>query len=120
LADADLIQFMVGDAEILPGLRTLHTGGHTRGHMAIAIESQGESALVIGDLCPTSHHLHPMWNLAYDTLPLDTRRVKPQLLAAAAEQNSWVIWPHDVNLAAARLQHQPGRNPTIAEPRQVL
>jgi glyoxylase-like metal-dependent hydrolase (beta-lactamase superfamily II) len=115
-----LLQFVAADAEILPGLRMQHTGGHTRGHMAIAIESQGESALVISDLCPTSLHLHPMWNLAYDTFPLDTRRVKPKLLATAAQRNSWVIWPHDVNVAAARLTQQPGRNLTLADARQVL
>jgi glyoxylase-like metal-dependent hydrolase (beta-lactamase superfamily II) len=120
LADADLIQFIAGDAEILPGVQMRHTGGHTRGHMAIAIESQGQSALVISDLCPTSHHLHPMWNLSYDTFPLDTRRVKPKLLAAAAERNAWVIWPHDVKVAAARLKQRPNGSLAVADSRQTL
>lgn len=119
LAEADLLQFLDGDAEILPGLCTKHTGGHTRGHLAITVESQTESALVISDLCPTSHHLHPMWNLSYDTFPLDTRRVKPRLLAVAAERATWVIWPHDVQVATARLK-QSGRTLAISEPRPFL
>src|SRR4029079_98321 len=97
-----------------------HTGGHTRGHLAIAFESQGETAVCIGDLCATSSHLHPMWNLSYDTFPLDPRRMKPKLLASAAERNWWLIWPHDMNCGAGRIHNHPKRGFRVIESRQSL
>lgn len=120
LADAGQIDFIDGDVEILPGLRSQHTGGHTRGHLSLAFESNDETAFCIGDLCATTAHLHPMWNLSYDTYPLDTRRIKPRLLATAAEQNWWLIWPHDINVGAARLQQHPKRGFSIVDAKQLL
>ena len=45
------------DAKLAPGLRAELTGGHTRGHLAFHLESDGQAALLIGDLCPTPAHL---------------------------------------------------------------
>lgn len=120
LETAGLVELIEGHAEILPGLRARLTGGHTRGHLALVLESAGEVALLIGDLCPTSAHLRPMWNLSYDTFPLDTRRVKPELLAAAARENWWIGWPHDSLIAAGRLAQDSKRGFTVVEPRSSL
>lgn len=109
LADAGVVELIEGDAEIVPGLRAMLTGGHTRGHLALKFESTGQTALFIGDVCATSLHLNRMWNLSYDTYPLVTRRIKPQLLGEAADSEAWVIWPHDVKTVAARLNRHPQR-----------
>jgi glyoxylase-like metal-dependent hydrolase (beta-lactamase superfamily II) len=120
LVDAGLVELIEGEHEILPGLRSRLTGGHTRGHFAIDFESDNQSALMIGDLCPTTAHLNPMWNLSYDTYPLETRRIKPELLASAARRGSWVIWPHDIQVAAARLEQHPKRGFVVVDPRPSL
>jgi glyoxylase-like metal-dependent hydrolase (beta-lactamase superfamily II) len=120
LANAGLVELIEGNAEIVPGLRARHTGGHTRGHLALVFESEGQTALLIGDVCASSAHLHPMWNLSYDTFPLDTRRVKPQLLADAARGNWWVIWPHDPQVAVARIEIHPKRGFIMVDPRPSL
>mgnify|MGYP000928179999 CR=1 FL=1 len=120
LEAAGLVETIDENSEILPGLRASHTGGHTRGHMAILFEAADSGLLFIGDLCATSSHLHPMWNLAYDTFPLDTRRVKPRLLAEAAARKWWVVWPHDPQLAAARLEHRANKSPVVIDPRVSL
>lgn len=109
LAESARVECIEGGAPIVPGLRARLTGGHTRGHLALVFESGGQTALAIGDLCPTTCHLHPLWNMAYDTHPLETRRVKPQLLAEACEGGWWVLWPHDAKVAAARLARQGKR-----------
>jgi glyoxylase-like metal-dependent hydrolase (beta-lactamase superfamily II) len=118
LAEAGLVELIEGGHEIVPGLRARVTGGHTRGHMALLFESAGQSALFIGDVCASSAHLHRMWNLSYDTYPLVTRRVKPQLLAEAAAGNWWVFWPHDPKVAAARLASHPTRGLQLVDPRE--
>jgi len=118
LAEAGTVDLIEGGARIVPGLHARLTGGHTRGHLSLLFESAGQTALFIGDICATSHHLHRMWNLSYDTFPLDTRRVKPQLLAEAAAGNYWVLWPHDPKVAAARLVCHQSRGFEIVEPRE--
>jgi len=109
-----------GDAEIVPGLRARLTGGHTRGHLSLVFESGGQTALYIGDLCPTTAHLRQMWCLAYDTYPLDTRRNKPQLLGEAAEGQWLVLWPHDPKVAAGRVVRHPKREFDVVELRKRL
>ena len=97
-----------------------HTGGHTRGHLALAFESGGQTALFIGDVCATTFHLHRMWNLSYDTYPLVTRKIKPQLLGEAADGGWWVIWPHDIKTPVARLMRHPKRGFEVVERRERL
>jgi len=102
LADAGVDRIDDGD-EIVPGLRALLTGGHTRGHLSLLFESGGQTAIYLGDICPSTAHLRRMWHLAYDTFPLDTRRQKPELLGEAADRDWWVLWNHDPTVAASRL-----------------
>ena len=120
LADAGVVELIEGGTPILPGLQARLTGGHTRGHMSLVFESGGQTAMFIGDICATSMHLHRMWNLSYDTFPLDTRRTKPQLLAEAAAGNYWVCWPHDPRVAAARLVNQGPRGFDVVDPRERI
>jgi hypothetical protein len=44
-----------------------------------------------------------MWHLAYDVLPLDTRRNKPKLLTEAAQCQWWMLWNHDPTCALSRV-----------------
>jgi glyoxylase-like metal-dependent hydrolase (beta-lactamase superfamily II) len=120
LADAGLVDLIDGDEEIVPGLRARQTGGHTRGHLAFSFASAGQTAFFIGDVCATALHFHPMWNLSYDTYPLVTRKVKPQLLGEAADGNWWVIWPHDIRTPAGRVQRHGKRGFEVVDRRERL
>ncbi len=102
--------YVVDDAqEIVPGIRAHLTGGHTRGHLAFSIESLGQTALFLGDVCPTVAHLRRMWHLAYDVYPLETRRMKPELLGRAADNDWWLLWYHDARIAASRVTRDARR-----------
>lgn len=116
LAAANL-ELIPGDCQILPGLRAVLTGGHTRGHLALVFESEGQTAVVIGDICPTVHHLRRSWCLSYDTCVVETRRVKPRLLAAAAQDNWWLHLPHDPTYAAIRVAAHRQREFEVVESR---
>ena len=51
--DAGLVDFVDRDHQVCPEVRLLPTPGHTPGHCSIVIESQGERAVITGDLM---HH----------------------------------------------------------------
>ena len=101
---ADRITRVDGEAEVCPGIRTWLTGGHTHGHHMLRVDSRGETALYLGDLCPMEPHLRMLWCMAYDVDVLETRRRKPDVLRQAADGGWLVIFDHDPDLVAGRLQ----------------
>jgi glyoxylase-like metal-dependent hydrolase (beta-lactamase superfamily II) len=103
LADAGLVDVYDTDGELLPGLSARLTGGHTRGHQALIFSADDTSLMFIGDVCPSSAHIRPQWHTAYDIYPLQSRMVKPRLLAEAAERKSWIVWNHDPTVAVSRV-----------------
>jgi len=92
-----------GDAEPLPGIRVRRTGGHTRDHQVIFVESKGETLLFFGDLVPTVHHVPPLWTMAYDLSPMDVIDAKKDLLDRAAGEGWWVHFYHDHDPRPARI-----------------
>ncbi len=104
LEAADLVTLVDGNHEICPGIRTWPTGGHTHGHHVLCVESRGETALYLGDLCPMEPHMRMLWCMSYDVDVLETRRRKPQVLRQAAEEGWLVIFDHDPDLVAGRIQ----------------
>jgi glyoxylase-like metal-dependent hydrolase (beta-lactamase superfamily II) len=108
LAKAGHVDPIEGDVEIAPGVTTQLTGGHTRGHQIVRIDSAGRSAVLLGDMCPTSGHLPPFWTMSYDQYPLDVRRRKPALLDDIVGNNRVALFSHDPQVLAARLAKSPG------------
>lgn len=107
LEKAGLVDFIEGDVEITPGVTTKLTGGHTRGHQIVRFESAAESAVLLGDMCPTCGHLPPFWTMSYDQFPLDVRRRKPGLLDDIVGHNRLALFSHDPQVLAARLTKGP-------------
>jgi glyoxylase-like metal-dependent hydrolase (beta-lactamase superfamily II) len=95
LQEARLLDLIDGDVEILPGVRTHVTGGHTRAHQAILLESEGHRGIYFGDLVPTISHLKGPYNMAYDLNPYDTMQRKLALLEQAAREEWTVIYDHE-------------------------
>lgn len=103
LAENGQLDLVEGEVEIMAGLRTLPTPGHTRGHHSLVLESGGQTAIYIGDLCPMTAHLRTLWCMGFDMRVIETRRLKPQVLGRAADDGWLVMWCHDPRMAAARL-----------------
>lgn len=120
LRNAECLQLVDDEEEIVPGLRGRVTGGHTRGHMALILESKGETALYPCDLCPSTMHLRRMWHLSYDVYPLETRRRKPQLMREAADGGWRVLWNHDPQIAVSRIERHAKREFVAVDPRPSL
>ena len=108
LRQAGRYRLVAGDIELCPGIAVRHTGGHTRGHQLIQMSSRGESAIHLGDLCPTHGHTNPLWVMAYDNFPLEAIEQKNDLLKQCARDNSWITFYHDPFIRAIRL-NEDGR-----------
>ena len=115
LEQAGQLRLIDGNVEIVPGIRSIVTGGHTEGHSALVIESEGETAVFLADICPTSRHLPASWCMSYDVDLLQVRRVKPELLGQIADNGWWALFDHDPDHAAAKLRRHEKRNFTVTE-----
>lgn len=96
LAESDRLQLVDGDHTLMPGIELLLTGGHSAGHQIVKVTSQGQSALFLGDLMPTSHHLRIAFATAYDIEPEKTIEFKKKILAQAAACGWLLVWKHDL------------------------
>lgn len=97
---AGLIDPADGEREIVPGVKVVPTGGHTKGHQAILIQSEGQSALHLGDLLPTHAHLNPLWVMAYDDYPMDSIAAKAHWIGRARAEGWWLTFYHDPEILA--------------------
>jgi glyoxylase-like metal-dependent hydrolase (beta-lactamase superfamily II) len=93
-----------GDSEIVPGVRTVITPGHTPGHQSVLFESGGESALFVADLASYAIHFEKLaWMTAYDVEPLVTLETKRRWQQWALDTGGLLIFQHDPKIAAGHL-----------------
>ena len=91
-AQLDLIE---QETEIVPGIHILPASGHTPGHMAVAISSQGEAMLCIADAAIHPIHLEQLdWYSVFDLAPEQALASKRQLLDRVAVDKALVFAFH--------------------------
>ena len=100
---ADRLDLVSGEKEIIPGVRVMPTPGHTPHHQGILLESAGEKAFYIADLCPTSAHLPLAWIMGYDVEPLVTLETKRRILKRAFDEQWLLVFEHDATVPWGRL-----------------
>ncbi|HEX9847277.1 MAG TPA: MBL fold metallo-hydrolase [Acidimicrobiia bacterium] len=67
LFDRDRVDFIDTDTDILPGVTAVESFGHTPGHLAVSIVSDGTRTMVGGDLSNHPFQVeHPDWSLPVD------------------------------------------------------
>jgi len=109
LADAGVLALVDEDQTIMPGVRVQRTGGHTRHHQIVWIESGGRHAAYAADLIPTRAHAPDRWTSGYDRYPMDTLNAKRAFARDAAARDTLVFLAHDPEIAAGRLVEENGR-----------
>ena len=64
----DKVRTIKPGEEIAPGIRSVHTPGHTQGHLSLIIDSGGEQLFVTGDAVPGVHVAmeRPDWQIIWD------------------------------------------------------
>ncbi|MGH6971832.1 MAG: MBL fold metallo-hydrolase, partial [Caulobacteraceae bacterium] len=93
--DAGLADLVELDHVISPEIRLIPSTGHTPGHVCVSIESEGERAVITGDM---THHpcqmAHPDWSPAFDSDPKAAAVTRARLFAEWADQPVLVIGTH--------------------------
>lgn len=84
-----------GELEVVPGVKLIHTGGHSDGHAIVRIEREGEVLLHMADIMPTHAHQNPLWVLAYDDYPMTSVFAKERIMKEALESGYKFIFYHD-------------------------
>lgn len=95
LRERGQLELVEHDAELVPGIRMRHTPGHTPWHQSIVLESAGETAVFLADVCPTAAHVPLPWIMGYDVEPLVTLESKRALWADAAAGGWTLVFEHD-------------------------
>jgi glyoxylase-like metal-dependent hydrolase (beta-lactamase superfamily II) len=120
LIEAGLLELVDGEVEVAPGLRVLRTPGHTPGHQSVLIDGgDGQRALFLGDVVPTSVHVRLPFIMAYDLEPAVTLDTKRALFERAVAEGWLLCFGHDPEVDAVRLQHDEKQRPVIAERARV-
>jgi glyoxylase-like metal-dependent hydrolase (beta-lactamase superfamily II) len=109
LAEAGVLQLVDDDLTIMPGVRVRRTGGHTRHHQMVIIESAGQTAVFAADLLPTTAHLPGAWIMAYDLYPVETLEFKRRFVREAIDQHYLVFFEHDPVVTAGYIREADGR-----------
>ena len=100
------LELVDGEAEIVPGIRVVRTGGHNEGHQLVRIESKGERAFHLGDLLPTHAHFNPFWVMAYDNYPMDSIAMKEKWIKTAISEQAWFTFYHDAFVQACNFDEE--------------
>jgi glyoxylase-like metal-dependent hydrolase (beta-lactamase superfamily II) len=109
LEKADQLELIEGGAEILPGVRIVHTGGHTPGHQAIEATADGTTVVYYADIVPSSHHVKIPYIAAVDLNPIETMEVKRALIQRLLECDGAIVFDHDIDIKIGRLAREEGR-----------
>lgn len=109
LEDGKVLELVSGEYEIEPGLKVVRSGGHTRGHQCVMIESEGQTAVFLGDLIPTRSHLPLPYIMGYDLYPVDTLECKRSMLGKAATEGWTLLFQHDVKKRHGKVKNIDGK-----------
>lgn len=95
ILDAGLSEMVELNHRISPEVRLIPTTGHTPGHVSVMIESQGQKAVITGDM---SHHpcqmAHPDWSPTFDSDPKAAAATRGRMFAEWADEPILVIGTH--------------------------
>lgn len=87
---------MTNGAEVAPGIRMIAAPGHTAGHMAVVVESEGRQLMAVGDALTHAlvNFAHPGWHNGVDALPDAAAATRTRLLDMAAADEISVLGYH--------------------------
>jgi glyoxylase-like metal-dependent hydrolase (beta-lactamase superfamily II) len=109
ITEAGLWDLVEGDGVVTEGVRVVPTPGHTPFHQSVLIESEGDVACYLADVCPTSAHIPLPWIMGYDLEPLVTLESKRGLWKRSLEEDWLLVFEHDPRVPWGRLDRDADR-----------
>ena len=95
LEAAGIVNVIDAASEVADGVRILPAPGHTPGHVVVSIQSEGASALYLGDAVFHAINVaQPEWSCVFDVDPAAAVATRRRLLEMAAGQRSLVFAAH--------------------------
>ena len=85
-----------GDTEIVPGIRSSATYGHTAGHTAYVVESDGQKLVIVGDLIHFGavQWAHPEVNATFDADGAAALATRQRVFSQAAQDGAMIGAAH--------------------------
>jgi glyoxylase-like metal-dependent hydrolase (beta-lactamase superfamily II) len=109
IMDAGLVDLVEMDHAISPEVRLRPTPGHTPGHVSVVIESEGQTALITGDM---THHPcqmgHPEWSPGFDSDPVAAATMRRSVFESVADSATLVIGTHYAGPTAGHVKRDAG------------
>jgi glyoxylase-like metal-dependent hydrolase (beta-lactamase superfamily II) len=95
LREAGRLQIIEGDHVLVPGVRAVHTPGHTPGHQSVWVHYGGDSVLITGDLVVHAIQLlDPALRYAGDSDPDQARLTRKTTLEEVSRRGSALAVSH--------------------------
>lgn len=113
------LNLLDGDGTLFPGVDLLCVDGHTRAMQMVKIHDDESTLLFVADLLPTSAHLMPAWNMAYDLWPMTTIKEKARILETAVKEGWRLFFEHDATVVVADVE-MTDRGPKTTNPRTLV
>jgi glyoxylase-like metal-dependent hydrolase (beta-lactamase superfamily II) len=99
-----------GDVELAPGVVAFETPGHSPGHLALRISSEGEEATFVADAVPHPALLdRPEWVFAFDEDSAANAPTRAALVENVVRGGGLVICGHYPGSGIGRLESHEGR-----------
>ena len=99
-----------GDVDVVPGVWTTITSGHTQAHQCVVMQGGDEYAIFLADAVSWGVFFERMaWVPAYDLEPMVSIHTKKRLARWALQHDAWLIFQHDARFAVGKLREENGR-----------
>lgn len=94
--DTKRFQPFEGDTQLVPGVKSTATYGHTAGHTSYVVESGGQKLLLLGDLIHVGavQFDEPGVTIAFDSDEKAARAQRLKAFSAIAKDGTWVAASH--------------------------
>jgi glyoxylase-like metal-dependent hydrolase (beta-lactamase superfamily II) len=104
LARSGQLHVLQGDTRLTDEVRVVVTPGHTPAHQSVVIESEGKTAIFMGDLALWPLHMECLECVpAYDVQPMVTIETKRRLARWAVEHQALLLFDHHPEVLAGYL-----------------
>lgn len=95
LFDADVVDFIDVDTEVLPDVTAVESFGHTPGHLTVSIISDGTRTLIGGDASNHPFQVeHPHWSLPVDNDHDMAARTRDRIFEDIKDTDTTYVAPH--------------------------
>ena len=106
LKNAGQVEMIDANTELFPGIRAEYTGGHTKGHYGLQMESAGRKVWYYADIYCTSHHMRVPYVPATDLFPLQTMEIKRATLPEIIGDKVIMAFDHDIKLPFGKVKQE--------------